>query len=223
MDKAQNATRLQLISEFSSFSETFPQLHVREYAGQWGSSVSYLKRRVRFQFCSTLTAQETRNVWMPSYRVILLFAYLVPLQPYRCRLWFLSAVKLNLISSGLDDGSPRETRSKDSNEPLIRTRSSLSGLTLRSDTNDKMLLKASRGIWHGGWAACERQCSDCRGWPLAGTLPALPPVFLTACREPCRESNPHPRFVPSVMVEVGLSATGTTFTQLQPWLSSHPL
>lgn len=34
----------------------------------------------------------------------------------------------------------------------------------------------------------------------------------------------HPPALPgTVMVEIGLSATGTTFTQLQCWLFSHPL
>lgn len=55
---------------------------------------------------------------MWSYHVILLFSYLVPLQPDYCRLWFLSAVKLSLTSS-LDEGLPRETHREDSNELLI--------------------------------------------------------------------------------------------------------
>ena len=61
----------------------------------------------------------------------------------------MSAVKLNLTSSVLYDGSPRETHSEDSNEPLGKKCSSLSGLTQLGDASDKMLFNTSRGIWRG--------------------------------------------------------------------------
>lgn len=102
---------------------------------------------------------------MRSYHVILLVGYLVLLQPYCCGLWFLSAVKLNLTSSVLDNGSPRETHSEDSNDPCGRKCSSLSGLTQLGDASDKTLFNTSRGIRGGGWAVCDLQCSDRRGWP----------------------------------------------------------
>lgn len=102
---------------------------------------------------------------MRSYHVILLVGYLVLLQPYCCGLWFLSAVKLNLTSSVLDKGSPRETHSEDSNDPRGRKCSSLSGLTQLGDASDKTLFNTSCGIRGGRWAVCDLQCSDRRGWP----------------------------------------------------------
>lgn len=63
---------------------------------------------------------------------------------------FLSAVKLNLTSCVLDDMSPSETHSEDSNKPLGRKCSALSGLTQLGDTSDKMLFNTSRGIRRGG-------------------------------------------------------------------------
>lgn len=62
----------------------------------------------------------------------------------------MSAVKPNLTSSVLDDRSPRETHSEDSNEPLGRKCSSLSGPAQLGDASDKMLFDTSRGTWRGG-------------------------------------------------------------------------
>lgn len=62
----------------------------------------------------------------------------------------MSAVKLNLTSCVLDDMSPREAHSEDSNKPLGRNCSALSGLTQLGDTSDKMLFNTSRGIHRGG-------------------------------------------------------------------------
>lgn len=91
---------------------------------------------------------------MWSYHVILLFSYLVPSQPYYCRLWFFSAVKLNLSSSGLDEGSPRETHREDSNELLVGNVPLFLAWQL-GDTSDKRLFNTNHGTWHGRWAVCE--------------------------------------------------------------------
>lgn len=48
----------------------------------------------------------------------------------------MSAVRLNLTSSVLDEGSPWETQSKDSDEPLSRE-CSLPGLTQHGDAGGK--------------------------------------------------------------------------------------
>lgn len=75
----------------------------------------------------------------------------------------MSAVKLNLTSSVLDDESPRETHSEDSNEPLGRQCYSLSGLTQFGDASDKMLFSTRHRIWCGGCAVCDLPESDaCR-------------------------------------------------------------
>lgn len=125
------------------------------------------------------------RVW--SYHVILLFCCFVSLQPPCCRLWFLSAVKLNLTSSVLDERSPRETHSEDCNKPLSR-KSSVSGLTQLGDTSDKILFNTSHEIWCGGWAVCDLQSCDLQrlvpAWPrrAARTLSALLLPFLpTPC------------------------------------------
>lgn len=61
----------------------------------------------------------------------------------------MSAVKLNLTSSVLDERSLRETHSEDCNKPLSR-KSSVSGLTQLGDTSDKILFNTSHEIWCDG-------------------------------------------------------------------------
>lgn len=157
---------------------------------------------------------------MWSYHVILLFSYLVQLQPYCCRLWFLTAVKLNLSSSILDGGSPRETHREDSNELLV------GNIHLFQDwrLGDKRSFNTNHETWHGGWAVCElwlqRRASL---WVKRAdrALSALLLVFPTACRAFSRKANPFSYHVLSItprtiMVETGLSAT--TFTSLLSFL-----
>lgn len=57
----------------------------------------------------------------------------------------MSAVKLNLTLSVLDEGSPWESQSKDSDEPPSRECSPLLGLTWPGDTSGKMLFDT--GCW----------------------------------------------------------------------------
>lgn len=152
-----------------------------------GSNVSYSKCRVRFSFCST---GKTRNVRMWSYHVILLFSYLVPLQPHYSRLWFLSTVKLNLNSSVLDEGSPRETHSEDSYEPLLGNVHLFQNWHL-GDISDKGCLTQIMDLMAG--ELCVN--SDCRGehlcrWREEPGLSALLLVFPIACRVLWRKANP---------------------------------
>lgn len=153
---------------------------------------------------------------MWSYRVILLFSYLVPLQPDYCRLWFLSAVELNLTSSVLDEGLPKETHREGGNEPVIGNVHAFQdwhNLVTKGCLTKVMGCGVAGELWLAllwleRWASVWMKRAD-----RALSAQLLP--FPTACRAFWRKPNPFSYHVLSVtprtiMLETGLSAT--TFT-----------